>query len=508
MKKLGFLFLNVLSLSLFSQVGINTTSPKGILHIQNLPNKDLGLVMPIVDSAAITKTPSGSTAIEATAVYDSLQQCIRVRTASAWSSCLVDKSSVIDIINSQTFAGYWISPAYSDENDRFMHRKFAGGFYSTVFQSSADNNYIDGAGLSNYLGTGSPAQTINPAKKLMNKDVLTVANSFNSQVLITTAGEVYVAGYNAYGQLGDGTTTDIATWKKITISGLQSGELPIQIAKGYVNTCILTNKGNVYAAGYNVDGQTGLGTVVGNTLTFTKIPTLSNITSIWGGNEYDIYYMFTAINSAGKVFVWGNNYYQGPFGATDTTVSTPTDITSYFSAATSGGATVKKFMVANLHTIALMSDGSLWGSTTSGQSNARIGLGAGTSTINTLRSLTTAVGFSSGEKIIDFDIDYEGSVVITNNYIYYTGYNYSAKFGAGIESWINSWTKNNTPIFDGKIKLTNVDLSRVNMILSTGSGSLEGGGRLIVSGYNSVYYNIGTQTTAGGNTTSSVWAKF
>ena len=74
---------------------------------------------------------------------------------------------------------------------------------------------------------------------------------------ITATEGVKCWGYNAYGQLGDGTTTSSAV--AIEVAGL--GSAVSAVSAGTWHTCALTIAGSVKCWGANSFGQLGTGTV-------------------------------------------------------------------------------------------------------------------------------------------------------------------------------------------------------------------------------------------------------
>jgi len=89
-----------------------------------------------------------------------------------------------------------------------------------------------------------------------------------------TDGKVYGAGYNAFGQLGLGDTTERNTWTEIP--GIGTNPLGVYPLGAYTGmTLIQKSDGSVHACGYNGYGQLGTGT------TATNVTTFQNVTAGW-----------------------------------------------------------------------------------------------------------------------------------------------------------------------------------------------------------------------------------
>ncbi len=81
---------------------------------------------------------------------------------------------------------------------------------------------------------------------------------------LTTNGALYCWGSNALGELGNGTTTDSSTPVQVT----GSGTAPLvftSIGGGDLHTCGVTTTGALYCWGFNANGELGDGTTTNRT---------------------------------------------------------------------------------------------------------------------------------------------------------------------------------------------------------------------------------------------------
>lgn len=110
---------------------------------------------------------------------------------------------------------------------------------------------------------------------------------------------------------------------------LSAGEYATKVYTHQRATWILTNLGNLYAAGENTIGQLGLG-FSGGTTVFPRKVALSNVIDFavsTGQNVADQLYCI-AVRSNGSVWTWGYNAFGNCGNGTNANVAVPTEITA------------------------------------------------------------------------------------------------------------------------------------------------------------------------------------
>jgi alpha-tubulin suppressor-like RCC1 family protein len=179
--------------------------------------------------------------------------------------------------------------------------------------------------------------------------------TYHTCALVGSAIECW--GYNASGQLGDGTTTDSPTPRTAAVPAGAAG-----IAAGLSHTCALISDGSVQCWGDNHYYQLGLlpsgklPVATPSSPTPVSVP-LTGATAVAAGGNHSC-----ALLSDGSVYCWGQNTY-GQLG--DGTKGTASGVS-----AVSGLPAAATAIVAGAnHTCALLSDGSVycWGQNTYGQ---------------------------------------------------------------------------------------------------------------------------------------------
>jgi hypothetical protein len=136
--------------------------------------------------------------------------------------------------------------------------------------------------------------------------VVSIAAGSEHTIGLKNDGTLWAWGWNLYGQLGDGTTTDRYTPVQI---GTDTNWTAIAAGSGH--TIGLKNDGTLWAWGYNYYGQLGDGTTT-DRYTPVQVGTDTNWTAIAAGDNHTI-----GLKSDGTLWAWGyNNYGQLGDGTT------------------------------------------------------------------------------------------------------------------------------------------------------------------------------------------------
>jgi alpha-tubulin suppressor-like RCC1 family protein len=268
---------------------------------------------------------------------------------------------------------------------------------------------------------------------------------FYTCALLTT-GTVECWGYNADGELGDGTTSgpntcagsEACSMTPVAVSSL-TGATAISTNQSD-SPCALLSGGNVECWGYNADGELGDGTTT-NSSTPMAASSLTGVTALAAG-----YSVSCAVMSDSTVECWGDNSYGELGGGT----ATGPDTCGGFACSTTpvavpGLTGVTAISVGTYHACALLSGGTVecWGYNAHGELGN--GSSTGPSTCNgtngTAACSATPVAVSGLTGVTAISAGYEQTcALLSGGTVECWGYNADGELGNGMT------TSSSTPV--------------------------------------------------------------
>ena len=157
-----------------------------------------------------------------------------------------------------------------------------------------------GKNLDGQLGDGTNGNRAFPVDVPgLGSGVKAIDANYSHTCALTSSGGVKCWGYNYFGQLGNGTTSNSSL--PVDVSGLGSGVN--SIAAGGSHSCALMLSGSVKCWGYNYDGELGNDDHYEKHTPVNVFGFESGINAISTGS-----YHSCALSSSGGVYCWGNNY--------------------------------------------------------------------------------------------------------------------------------------------------------------------------------------------------------
>ncbi len=204
----------------------------------------------------------------------------------------------------------------------------AGGFHSLALKSDGT---VWSWGLDNYgqLGlTVSGTCTVGgfvyscsttPVQVTTLSVVTSLSGGWQHSLALKSDGTVLAFGYNAFGQLGNGTTTRSTT--PVQVSNL-SGVKALAQGAGPSTSQVLKSDGTVWDWGWGLAGNLGNGQTQNSSVPI-QVSGLSGVTAVAIGAEHGL-----AVVAGGNVYAWGDNS-KGELGNGSTTnSSTPVQVST------------------------------------------------------------------------------------------------------------------------------------------------------------------------------------
>lgn len=323
--------------------------------------------------------------------------------------------------------------------------KIAATYDASAFAISVDGHFWSwGANSYGQLGTGDTTARTTPydastnsSNSIFGKTVIDYApmdspEGYESTLVLCSDGTMHACGYNAYGQLGTGDTTQRTNFIQVAVvTGIT------KIARGrerYTSCYALKSDGTVYSWGYNNEGQLGHGDA-----TQRNIPTLityfsnNNISIVdigcGGGFAW-------AIDDNDNLYTWGYNGYGNLGRAGTTNQSTPAvALTDVASADASPGANDYSRMYA------IKTDGSVWAA--GDNSYGCLGVAADTTDRSSFQQClkSDGSGFTNATKVLCGGTGSYNNVTVlqSDGTCFAVGYSGNGNIGTGNYNTTNYW---------------------------------------------------------------------
>jgi len=160
-----------------------------------------------------------------------------------------------------------------------------------------------GSNLYGKLGDGSQFHRYSPVAvdrsgALAGKTIAAVAAGTSHSLATTTDGMLFAWGYNYYGQLGDGSTSQRSSPVAVNLSGALAGKTIAAVAAGETHSLALTADGMLIAWGFSRFGQLGDGSTVQRG---SPVLVGARFTRISAGFSHSL-----GLAADGALFAWGH----------------------------------------------------------------------------------------------------------------------------------------------------------------------------------------------------------
>ncbi|HUT69838.1 MAG TPA: Calx-beta domain-containing protein [Desulfatiglandales bacterium] len=205
--------------------------------------------------------------------------------------------------------------AVLDNDEVTVSPSIAGGGAHTLALKDDDTLWAWGYNYYGQLGDGTTTDRTTPVQVSNITDVVAIAGGYYHTLALKADGTLWAWGANWYGQLGDGTTTHRTT--PVQVLNLTN---VIATAGGGEHTLALKADGTLWAWGCNGYGQLGNGTTTHRT-TPAQVPSLTDVVAITAGA-----YHILALKADGTLWAWGYNYYGQLGDGTTTDRTTPVQV--------------------------------------------------------------------------------------------------------------------------------------------------------------------------------------
>ena len=266
------------------------------------------------------------------------------------------------------------------------------------------------------LGDGTTSSRLSPVTTIGGTTWKQVScTSYHHAAAIKSDGTLWTWGHNTYGQLGDNTTSSRSS--PVTVAG--GGTNWAQVSTGSFFVAAIKTDGTLWTWGQNTYGGLGV------TASRSSPGTVTGGGTNWKQVSAGLYHT-AAIKTDGTLWAWGYDAYGQLGDGTTTNKSSPVTVSG-------GGTNWKQVSCSNgYNTAAIKTDGTLWtwGRDQYGQ------LGHNTVSVNTSSPVTVSGGGTNWKQVA---CGYAYTAVIkTDGTLWTWGYNNNGQLGTGTTSYRSS----------------------------------------------------------------------
>ena len=189
-----------------------------------------------------------------------------------------------------------LAPAAATAAAALSFRQVSAGGRHSCGVTTADRAYCWGFNAEGQLGDGTTAARFLPVAVLGGLRFRQVNVGYDHSCGVTTDDRAFCWGRNDRGQLGDGTTAD-----RLTPGAVAGGRLFRQVRAGFLHTCALNLNYAAYCWGWNDTGQLGDGTL---TQRLTPVRVLGGLrwNQLSGGGAHTC-----GVSTENQAYCWGAN---------------------------------------------------------------------------------------------------------------------------------------------------------------------------------------------------------
>ena len=199
-----------------------------------------------------------------------------------------------------------------------------GKFYCVV--STSTGVWCWGANSQGQLADGTTIDRLTPVQASnLNSTIKSISSGAGHSCVVLQNGDVKCWGSNLNGKLGDGTRNNSST--PVSVVGL--GEPAIAVSASFHHTCALLASGTVRCWGWNASGQLGDGTTIDSDVPVSVQGLTSTVEALTTGSRNSCVLLRNS-----ELKCWGDNSYGQLGDGTDTNRSLPVSVLNFVGATT------------------------------------------------------------------------------------------------------------------------------------------------------------------------------